>query len=625
MVNQCPALPHEVWINILNRVQNQKQLAACRLVCKQWNPIAEKAMFSEDLKISTKESHVKKLHYHLTRNPAVIPFIKKMNLYNATGTLATNLLLHELLKLVIHPNLEQVSGHFHSKDAEKLFYQTILDSADKLKQLKIIPANPDSDLCQKVYYALRESLDYMYLSSSASNSHMIVERLNEFTNLRFLDIEKYNIPSIQALDSLILDRLKCATTLELLVDFTEENFTPKSNSQMNAWLSQNVIKDERMKTLTRVCNGSMAHWCNLAEYLVYKYPNLEFLKLLGVTLGGDIERILQATKHIPVFSLSESDCTNPEHLWTMGYMLKSPNNTIRIEYSSFLDDIDSDQCLIEEVWRKDETTRSSFNIKLRHDAPHTYIKQLLSSVGCGTSVITNATVDLVHWRDQDASQELLTFYDILKLTPDVQELEFSDDTIQYQKLGKGELMLNGLKNLEIAGAKIDYKVMTQLSSIAPNLDRLSILSSIVVGRKEKYAIIMPHSNLSSLVFGIKEFCWEACDLDYEQHPRFRELDLTDKKMNIKEIMYLCIKTEFHPTQYYVLKANSQVNTRISQEEFALHGAASTTVYIECKSLSSLSFALKDLETTMLFENGVLKSPFEKSRELTLEENVANKD
>ncbi|KAL9547517.1 hypothetical protein MBANPS3_006127 [Mucor bainieri] len=615
MGNPCPALPQELWIHILNQVQDKPQLATCRLVCKQWNPIAEKAMFSQTLEIKADESFVTKLHYHLSKKPALALSIKDIYLNSDHGK--STLLYKELLKLVVTPNLEEVRGVFHSKMAGQQFHQIIVKSPRKFNKIRRIPITTPSDLHTQCLYALKDSLQILQLVTCAQLSNTVLHRLNEFTKLFLFDLSKPDIQDILELDT-ILSRLQSATELELDVGLREQGFIPKSNDQMKAWLTQNVEIDEKITSIRGLSCRTVDHWCNLTEYLAYKYPNLQSLTIGRMLLSNDIERILEAIEHVPSVNLLESNCTSPEHLWTAGYLMKTSTNTIDIKYSSALggeDGEDNAQCQIEEIWRDDETASSEFIVKLRQDAPHTYIKQLLSSVGSGTSAIIDATVDLFYWRDQDTSQELLTFYDILKLTPDIQYLTFSDATIRYQDLDNEDLALNDLEALDIVGAEIDHRVITQLGSIAPNLDVLKISSSLVVGREEKFAIIMPHSNIFTLMIQDRNLNWGVtAEYLLLERSDTRKVKLNEKKMDIDEIMYLCIKTELFPVKYYALKPDGGISTTaISEEEFNLHATASRTVLVEY----NLHIAIK-------FENGVLYRsvyPFAESYTLKLEKKL----
>ncbi|KAL9548346.1 hypothetical protein MBANPS3_005723 [Mucor bainieri] len=606
MLNQCPALPIEIWISILDQIKDKRQLATCRLVCKLWNPFALKAMFSGILVIRAEESFVTKLHHHLVKQPALAVFIKNITLNSFGGE--STLLYTELLKLVLTPSLEHIQGSFPDEENDQLLYQMVLSSPNKFSKIKTIPFAPENNLRTQTFYALKESLEHMLLVDRAGNSNLVLSRLHEFNKLNHLELRKYDLGNISTLDS-VLSQLRYATKLGLSIGFTQRDYTSKSSDQMKNWLAWNVEIDQRMESITQLSNTQQNYWCNLVEYIVYKYPNLQSLHLTNMALDNDIERISQAIKHIPFLFLEDVTCHRLGHIQTIGCMMKSLSNTIQIDYSPFTELFFDCTCKIEEASRNDKEGKADFQIKLHSDTPHTYIKQLLSSIGSGTSTITNAFIDLVHWRNQDNSQDLLTFHDILKLAPNLQFLEFSDATIEYQELGNEDLVLNNLLHLEIAGAKIDYKVITQLSSIAPNLYRLIISSGLVVGRDEKFAIIMPHSRLSILVFRIKCFEWGHDDDEDEvlERPELQEVVANEEKMENTEDLYLCIKTEQFPVAYYLLKPASQDYATISEQEFELRAAASETALIECKSLSSLSFEMKNFNFAMEFENGVLKN------------------
>lgn len=340
-------------------------------------------MFSKGLVIYPRESFVSKLHYHLTKKPTLALFIKSFEM--GSDYKKPSLLYNELLKLMMITNLEQVLGSFRAKHSEQLLYQTILSSPYKFNKINKLPKLIGSDLSKECHYALRESLEYMFLSIYLGESNMILENLHLFTRLKYLNFTNDNIQNVMELD-LTLRRLQCATKLKLSIDFADEDYVSKSSEQMNAWLVQNVKIDETMESISRVSNHSQNHCCNFAEYLVYKYPNLHFFRISDMAFNGNIGRILQATKHIPFFVLKENICDSLEHLCTVGYLMKSPNNTVVIQYSPLFDAGET-ACEIEEACRRDETATTEFTIMLRCDISHAYIKQFLSIVGSGTSVI----------------------------------------------------------------------------------------------------------------------------------------------------------------------------------------------------------------------------------------------
>lgn len=101
--------------------------------------------------------------------------------------------------------------------------------------------------------------------------------------------------------------------------------------------------------------------------------------------------------------------------------------------------------------------------------------------------------------------------------------------------------------------------ISQLGSIAPNLEKLTISSSLVVGREEKFAIIMPNSNLSSLIFRANFFDWILDEDERIERSELQGLALNEDKMGIEEVMYICIKMELFPwKRNYMISKNYNV-------------------------------------------------------------------
>ncbi|KAL9549991.1 hypothetical protein MBANPS3_004930 [Mucor bainieri] len=578
-MNHFQKLPHELKINIFDRIEDKAQLTACRLVCKQWDSIAERAIFSKTLEIKgNNESFIVKLYYHLANKPALSLLINSIHISGHYK--GRSLLYKKLLQLAMSPSLEQIQGSYFSKDTENLIYQIVLSSPHKFNRIKRIPVQEESNLSRKCQYALRDSLEYMSLSIDGGKSNIVLDHLNEFTKLDCLDLDYSNISDIVELDH-TLHRLRNVTKLKLFVhsdwhfmgesNTPKTSYIPKSSNQMTTWLAQNVEKDEGMKSIVEVANTEDEYWPNLVDYLTYKYPNLQFLKIAALYSPIDID-ILQATMHIPHLVLDASEFNSADDLWALGYMMKSSSNTVEIRYEVHAN------CCIDEACRDDSIQMSKFSVCLSQESDHTSISQLLLGVGSGTSKITKASIMLHNWRDSDNPQHMLTLYDILRLVPDVQDLKIFDNPIKYQELGSGEMVLNDLQRMEFSFSKVDHRVITQLGSIAPSLDRLAIKNSLVVGKEGTYAVIMPDSNLSCLILDFSN--------DWEDE---YEIESTEEQAGIDaSSIYLYIKAELHPETYYVWRPKDSTLAMTSKEEYDVHAAPKLSAHIECKSLSSLS-------------------------------------
>ncbi|KAL9536511.1 hypothetical protein MBANPS3_012601, partial [Mucor bainieri] len=316
---------------------------------------------------------------------------------------------------------------------------------------------------------------------------MVLDHLNEFTKLDYLELVDLDISDIMKQDY-ILCRLKNVTKLILRSVSMAKNFIPKSSDQMSAWLAQNVEKDERLKSITEMESRGLDQWCDYVEYLVYKCPNLHSLKLNLETFPSEdadinpftpipndanIKRILQATKHIPRLILEETYLDSVDDLRTVGHMMKSSSNTVKIECYDRDQKMYNEEVKIEKACREDDIEMSQFSVIVYPEDHHTYIRQFLSSIGSGTSKIIKVAIDLDGLNDEDVPQEL-TLYDLWRLTPDVQNFEIKHDKTKYQELGSENLVLHDLQHLKFHAAKLDCRVLSQLASIAPNLDRLTI-------------------------------------------------------------------------------------------------------------------------------------------------------
>ncbi|KAL9545876.1 hypothetical protein MBANPS3_006930 [Mucor bainieri] len=76
------SLPVELWMNVFAQFTGRKELAQCRMVCKTWDPLAEKAMFSQAFSFPRYQKTAVQLYYHLARKPFLGRYIKSIKIVN---------------------------------------------------------------------------------------------------------------------------------------------------------------------------------------------------------------------------------------------------------------------------------------------------------------------------------------------------------------------------------------------------------------------------------------------------------------------------------------------------------------------------------------------------------------
>lgn len=208
----------------------------------------------------------------------------------------------------------------------------------------------------------------------------------------------------------------------------------------------------------------------------------------------------------------------------------------------------------------------------------------------------------------------LTFYDIIKLVPHVQELYFGDLEIEFRHLDTTELMLNDLKTLSVFGAKISNRVIKQLEQIAPNLEELRLYSSAVVDDNDKdgddgnhthgdAAISMPGVALKNVSIVTEECGFKKMSISNILNGS--HIATIESMLGRKSNLYIHIKTQEAAEQFYLLPDCKRSITVISKQEFDRHSTDSLVIHIECEALSQLRVDLQRHKVRLQWYNGVL--------------------
>ncbi|KAL9557442.1 hypothetical protein MBANPS3_001382 [Mucor bainieri] len=79
MTTSWNKLPTELWTIIFDQVGSAKVLSECRLVCKAWDPLVERAMFNQQLSLST-QSKIVKICNTLKQKPFACKYVLSMDL-----------------------------------------------------------------------------------------------------------------------------------------------------------------------------------------------------------------------------------------------------------------------------------------------------------------------------------------------------------------------------------------------------------------------------------------------------------------------------------------------------------------------------------------------------------------
>ncbi|KAL9558109.1 hypothetical protein MBANPS3_001058 [Mucor bainieri] len=596
------SLPTEVWITVFDRLSEKKDLAQCRLVCKRWDPLAEKALFSPRLSLSYEYVN-RKIHYHLSRKPFLGRYIQELHVMSLLGHKAITLVTKELLKLAITPEIKELEGRNVQAEFFEILLQIVQSSPVQFSKIECIPTPwRQFDLYLDLNYMFRNSIKSLEFNNTVETQRLgfFMNHLHEFTKVKKV-MTRLKVSDLKKLDD-ILKQLRSLKYLEAGL-YLDGPFIPKSKNELNAWLVQNVKQNENLEELQINRLRGQSYEGNLMDYLVYKYPNINRLVLARTTINLKFEHVLLAVKDVPSVFLSESHCLIAEDLWMLGYHLKSNKNIIDIRYDTY--NTDGESCEIE--INKFGGGVTEFTISLRPFMQHSFFKQLLSSVCTGQADITDLNIDLVHGKDPaKESEQLLTFYDILEWIPRIEKLYFSAEEIEYQEEIPNKLVLHELKALTLLGAKIGEGVITQIGELAPNLEELTLSSCLLLDDDDRYTnqmlISMPRTSLKELRISTYDHIFDNAEV-INARPELKALVSIEDTINDENnSIYLNVDTPNAPEQYFLLSLYEDHIMLLSEEEFKKHSPSATVINIECMALSKITISLARTSVTLEWEN-----------------------
>ncbi|KAG2190122.1 hypothetical protein INT46_001525 [Mucor plumbeus] len=293
-------IPKELYLRIINYINDPKQLEECRLVCTDWN--------HPDVKLAQHLSHIAlysktdtSLFYkYMSKHPKRDRFIKHISLENGFNWNRTFL---NLMDLVFTPNLEVFEGNLNYN--EDFFYYKIntIEKSSSIKhwKLKAMPQNQKfSYMYFKTLLTFKDTLEhitldlYVYIPVTNVESRRIVKHLKGFTSLRKLSLMGYL--NIQEIGDLLQE---CCHIEEL---YLEPNRLHGVEVEQN-W--RNVVS-KKMDSLNILKIGKSVP-IYVVKYLMSICPNVETIELDGrwdyPRFNHEIFHVLGAIKHVPYFKI----------------------------------------------------------------------------------------------------------------------------------------------------------------------------------------------------------------------------------------------------------------------------------------------------------------------------------
>ncbi|KAL9540472.1 hypothetical protein MBANPS3_009661 [Mucor bainieri] len=560
-------LPAEVWLNVFDHIQDKKQLAQCKLVCKRWAPLAEMAMLKT---VVLPRNSTRKLYQHLLKNPRSSQYIQVVDIPNYTSEDLSN--IRNVLTMAMTPSPKEIGADILAKEILGIVVDIAAQMpSDNLKLERMPIVTFENDAYAALVYQLRKtlrSLSLAFLPESRLDSiRRIFCNLGHFQSLTTLSLfdRKVYLDSVSMVDDLLkgCPHLK---TLSLGIDMSTRR---KAHHQGNldAWLLKNVQQVHCMKevSLQNIKDNSLS--------VGYGVPLLPqgYTFLMQIEKEKEANHTKLALQHIPwdvpvkgIVLLIISLFTTLTRDFEIRLPVYKQFHTPDIKPVDFL------------KW-----TPFIKNLKIRSE--YLTREQLLLMP---LKRLHTLNFDCIHLTMDN-------LYNIASWAPYLKHLtlkscKFATTFLASEELSDQNARLPLLHTLELDCTNLTTKGMGDIVSWVPHLKNLTLKSS-------------------------KPTVDERYDFDgfLYQEIALPELDLITLSVKgdmLSQDLYISVASARFPPQLFYA-APSQPTVRTTQEEHELYTHTATSIAIECKSLKHLSVNLNDVVLEMKFdeEGNVIES------------------
>ncbi|KAL9551801.1 hypothetical protein MBANPS3_004072 [Mucor bainieri] len=601
MVVLWSTLPPELWSNVFRHVQCIETLAECRLVCKTWDPIAERAMFSSSI------TDLNSLHLgYLSRMPPTV--------------------LKGFFKLVMNPNIVSLNGIL-DETALNCLLNAVKESGEQCNKLTSLITSSVSSydgysyLSAQLYFKTSLQEVHLFLDKPHTPIYQtVVNHLEEFNHLKKLFLsysERHILPELEQM----LTKCHHLETLHFDISMGETEYISKEDLQK--WMKYSV---QKQSSTLRFIDISDIYHPHLIEYLMFKYStdDLMTVKITGARTDnhGTIGRILDAIKNVPCIDVSYWYLDKAEEVEQTLSMLKDRNNVVilrpckSIYLERFRVRLDANR------YRHNNTTQ--YKIDISEDEFSVLFDRIINTIGSLQNLKVNYVdedIISVYWgMPYQRDRAFRRMIDIITVAMDVC---FTCVHIPYPSFSVDPLLSPQLTTLKICGAIVDQRVLTILSKVAPKLKHLTLNSCILnPAFHHHYQINMPVTNFGTLCIISGDSIWEDYDdmdnpiYGFESRPEAikkinRKISITHDQMVILKITSL----SSNQVQHYILTPwYPAVVKTISKDEYTTCCAFRwPNIIIECNSLQTLRL---DLGALFVELNPNLERPVEDDRDWT---------
>ncbi|KAL9554484.1 hypothetical protein MBANPS3_002788 [Mucor bainieri] len=556
-------LPLEVWSIVFDQLDDVSHLAACRLVCKSWDPLAERAMFKQGC-LSDKPRAQEKYYNQLAKKPALTQLVQHIRILNAN-----NMYFHtEFLELAFTSNVKIIEGYKSTpyKEFDTGIHSLLLRIAQHksedytLEYLMPFPKRWWDDTHVRAFLFFKKTLKCLELDFTCNLEYgqkattTILACRDEFDSLRTIKLSIQGIANFTQVESLLrkctpIQELElCLNTMWCITTLME------SKEALEEWMEHQVEKDTSVRKLH--LRGQYFD-PGIVHYLLYKFPRLASASIHDLMKLDDINTVLsmvEALKEVPFLSISPWRTGSLPILKAVMFNMKSQQNTLCIS--------------------------GEFIITEQPQAMEDIISHL--------SAISSLDVSYGTPKKWKLSNQLPSLYRVLEaVAPHIKKLTIQDVDIQCPSSSYTPTHCNHLSQLEIRAAIVDKLVLSSLSMIAPNLQYLTLNTCFLDDEfHQDYHVIMPHTDfrcLSIVTMALSKLADDKAIVWLKQ-----EIDIKNYQMMKLQVTIL----DDQQTHYFVLKAGIPTQFKqISLEDYKQIADKWPKTVIECKSIHYLKLKL----------------------------------
>lgn len=331
MTYSWASLPAEVLCIVFSQINDLRRLASFRLVCKAWNPVAERAMFSQKLILHNRNMMIKFCN-RLSKKPHLGRLVRYLD-FGSSSTVGRQhpKVVERIIKLAFTPNIEVVTGTILD-DCYRQMLEAAIASKKKYSKIRHI-SWPEAlgSIHAKIIYEFRLSLESLTLRISPQHGpdKFILDRLATFSCLTRLTLHlQKDLGFLIKLENTLR---KCPHLKGLVLDLNYPDELIRNQMDIASWMTENVVKcsDAAIDVSVRET------WSpEIVEYICHKYPKASNVSLRNCHRpeeddGRFCRRICKAIRKLQNVNIGDLLILD-EELAPFMKAMKSKNNSFSI-------------------------------------------------------------------------------------------------------------------------------------------------------------------------------------------------------------------------------------------------------------------------------------------------------